>query len=459
MFKKFVQLLKSAPYPEQLQDPALIDKTYKYWRIRTFYSIYIGYAFFYFTRKSFTFAMPLISDELGFSMAELGILGTTLYITYGVSKFFSGILSDVSNPRYFMSVGLILTGICNILFGLSASLYTFVIIWGFNGLFQGSGWPPCTKQLTYWFSQKERGVWWSLKSTSHNLGGALIPIIVAMVAAYSNWRWAMVVPGVISIICGLWLMNRLRDVPQSLGLPPVEAYKGEEKQAPSVHKAPQLPVRQIVLHEVLQNKSVWILALSYFFVYVVRTAVNDWGVLYLVKYKDYSMLSAASSIAWFEIGGFFGIIIAGWASDKLFNGRRIPYMMYSSLCLVITTTIFWLLPSTLPILDYVIMSCIGFFVFGPQLLVGLAAAEYVDKRAACTANGFAGGFAYVGAAFTGYPLGKIIDTWGWNGFFSVLFISSLATLLILLILMFQRRQKKTFSPLLSYTPASNSRSS
>ena len=65
MFKKFVQLLKSAPYPEQLQDPALIDKTYKYWRIRTFYSIYIGYAFFYFTRKSFTFAMPLISDELG----------------------------------------------------------------------------------------------------------------------------------------------------------------------------------------------------------------------------------------------------------------------------------------------------------------------------------------------------------------------------------------------------------
>ena len=73
-------------------------------------------------------------------MAELGILGTTLYITYGVSKFFSGILSDVSNPRYFMSVGLILTGICNILFGLSASLYTFVIIWGFRPLvFCGRG--------------------------------------------------------------------------------------------------------------------------------------------------------------------------------------------------------------------------------------------------------------------------------------------------------------------------------
>ena len=32
-----------------------IKAKYKYWRIRIFYSIYVGYALFYFTRKSFTF--------------------------------------------------------------------------------------------------------------------------------------------------------------------------------------------------------------------------------------------------------------------------------------------------------------------------------------------------------------------------------------------------------------------
>ena len=78
------------------------------------------------------------------------------------------------------------------------------------------------------------------------------------------------------------------------------------------------------------------------------------------------------------------------------------------------------------------MFLIGFFIFGPQMLVGLAAAEFVDKKAACTANGFAGAFAYIGAVIAGYPLGIILDIWSWYGFFVVIFISSIMLITILL---------------------------
>merc|ERR1712216_32458 len=101
---------------------ALVKKQYKYWRIRIIYSLYIGYVFFYFSRKSFTFLMPNIKSDLNLTNAELGFLGSILYITYGFSKFFSGILADKSSPRAFMSIGLIFTGICNIFFGMSSSL-------------------------------------------------------------------------------------------------------------------------------------------------------------------------------------------------------------------------------------------------------------------------------------------------------------------------------------------------
>ena len=184
-------------------------KKYSYWRMRIFLSIYLGYATFYFTRKSFTFAMPAMIDDLGYSKADLGILASILYISYGISKFISGILSDRTNPRYFMAIGLILTGVANIAFGNASSLLLFALFWGFNGFFQGWGFPPCTKQLTYWFSKSERGFWWSLLSTANNVGGALIPILSIYILKMLDWRWAMHVPGIISMVIGIFLLFSL----------------------------------------------------------------------------------------------------------------------------------------------------------------------------------------------------------------------------------------------------------
>ncbi len=430
-FSMLMDLFKPAPFAPELTDPEEIKHQYAYWRKRIFYSIYFGYVVFYLTRKSFTFVIPHLLD-LGYTMADVGLLGTLLYITYGASKFVSGIFADRANPRYVMSIGLILTGITNIFFGFSSSLILFAVFWGLNGWFQGWGWPPCTKQLTFWFSKSERGKWWSLKSTSHNVGGAIAPLLVAYCCTLLDWRWGMIVPGCIALVVGLCLLERLRDVPQSLGLPPVEKFRGEPEDPAGVRDGQVLSSKDILFKHVLNNKAVWILSLSYFFVYVVRTGLNDWATVYLMKQKDYTLISAAASVTWFEVGGFLGILASGWASDYFFQGRRVPFMIFCALGLLIAIALFWAVPPGYVFVDMLLMWVLGFLIFGPQLLVGLAAAEFVDKKAACTANGFAGCFAYIGAAATGYPLGKIIDIWHWQGFFVSLFVCSGAIFFVLL---------------------------
>ena len=180
-----------------------INKNYQYWRVHILISMYLGYAIFYFTRKSFNYAMPALIEDLGLTKGDIGIIGTIFYLTYGCSKFISGIVSDNSNPRYFMGVGLIITGVINIIFGFSSSLGVFVGLWVCNAFFQGWGWPLCSKLLTTWYSQSERGLWWSIWNTSHNIGGALIPILVGFVTLYYGWRMGMIVPGVIGVFVGL----------------------------------------------------------------------------------------------------------------------------------------------------------------------------------------------------------------------------------------------------------------
>lgn len=443
VFNKLFFFLQPSPYLPEMTDPEKVQSEYRYWRIRTFYSIYLGYALFYFTRKSFTFAMPAMITELGMSKADLGFLGTILYVSYGLSKFGSGILSDKANPRYVMGIGLILTGLCNLFFGMSSSLLFFAIFWGLNGVFQGWGWPSCTKLLMHWYSRSERGRWWSLHSTSHNLGGALIPLIAAFAATHWGWRAALWVPAVICMVAGLWLIRQLRDVPQTMGLPCVEKFRGEPITEASIAEAaaPELSVRQILFTHILNNPYVWVLSLSYFFVYIVRTAVNDWGVLYLVQAKGYSNIAAAGAVSWFEVGGFLGTLSIGWASDAIFRGHRVPAMLACAAGLLVICGVYWQYPGQALWIDSLWMAAVGFLIFGPQLLVGIAAAEYVDKKASCTANGFAGCFAYIGAASTGYPLGKIIDVWGWEGFFLTLMICTAAVFVVLLPLARSHRPK------------------
>lgn len=428
--------LKPAKPAQEIQDETVVKKEYRYWRIRIFYAMFIGYVFYYFTRKSFTFAMPALMQDLGFDKAQLGILGSMLYITYGISKFASGVMSDQSNPRFFMAIGLIITGLTNIFFGFSSSLLMFAVFWGINGWFQGWGWPPCARLLTHWYSQSERGTWWSVWSTSHNVGGFLIPILAAFCAQWWGWRAAMFIPGTLCILMGFLLINRLRDTPQSLGLPAIEKFRNDypsslkKEDLPAEEK--ELTTKQILFDYVLKNKWMWFLALASFFVYIVRMAINDWSALYLIETKQYSIIKANACVSLFDIGGLFGMLAAGWLSDKLCKGKRGPMNVLFSLGMFFAIVAFWMLPNAGAILASTLLFTIGFFLFGPQMLIGLTAAELAHKKAAGTASGFAGWFAYFGAASAGYPLGKVAQVYGWEGFFLILAIGSLITVLLFL---------------------------
>lgn len=427
-------LFKPAPHIEEIKNSETVKRLYHYWRIRIFYSMFVGYAFYYFTRKSFTFAMPSMIAELGYDKSELGILASILSLAYGISKFTSGVFADRSNPRYFMALGLILTGVLNIFFGLSSSLLFFAIFWGLNGWCQGFGWPPCARYLTHWYSQSERGRWWALWNTSHNTGAALIPLVATFCAQAWGWRYAMYVPGFMCVGIGLWLINRLRDTPQSLGLPQIEKYRNDysDKRQLEASSEQELSAKEILFTYVLSNKFIWLLGIANFFVYFIRTAVNDWSVLFLMESKQYTQLGAGGCVCWFEIGGFCGSLAAGWASDYLFGGKRGPINVIFSLLILGSLLVFPIIPQGFAYLDILTIFSIGFFIFGPQMLVGVAAAELSHKKAAATASGFTGLFGYVGAAVAGYPLGKIAQEWGWEGFFTTTLACGIACFILLL---------------------------
>lgn len=415
-----------------------LDKKYNAWRIRIFYSIFTGYASFYLTRNSFIYVAPVMREALGFSLEQLGIIMSVFPLAYGFSKLVAGILSDRMSTRTFMAFGLAATGVINILFGFQTSLYAFIALWLANGFFQAAGAPPCAKLLTQWYSRSERGTWWGFWNTSHNTGGFIIPLLAGYCARAFGWQYGMVVPGIVSIIMGIFLFNRLRDSPEAVGLPPIDEYRndvapGDKLSASKLKEEENLSPRQKLFKHVLSNPYVWLLAFSYFFIYFVRQGVSSWAHIFLLDYKGVAdAQEAAFRVSGMEIGGLMGSLVSGWASDKMMRGRRIPVIVLWLVGVMASVTGLWFVPVAWRYVNWLAVFSIGFFVYGPQMLVGLAGAEIVDKSAVSSTIGLLGWIAYLGAAVSGYPLTKIVTKLGWKAYFgSLVGFASIAICLLL----------------------------
>ncbi|AMG68127.1 TPA: MFS transporter family glucose-6-phosphate receptor UhpC [Providencia stuartii] len=431
--------IKTLPDQPPITDKQEIDRLYRYWRIHIMIALYAGYATYYFTRKSFNYVMPEMIKDLGISIADVGILTTAFYLVYGFSRFASGIMSDASNPRFFMGVGLIITGFINIFFGMSSSLWLFTFFWVLNAFFQGWGWPPCSKSLTSWYSRNERGLWWSICNTSHNVGGAIIPLLAGGLAVHYGWRYGMYIPGIIAIIVGLFVCLRLRDKPSTMGLPTVGHWRNDELELQQEASSRKLKLWPILVQYIFTNKYVWLLAVSYILVYIVRIGLNDWTNLYLVEEYGYDLIKANSALSFLEVGGFIGTLVAGWGSDFFFKGNRTPMNIIFMVGIGVVAAFLWLFPEMGYMLISVCFFFVGFFIFGPQMLIGMAAAEASHKDSAGAATGFVGLFGYLGAALSGYPLAKVIETAGWNGFFITMIIATLLSAVLLLPLLVKKK--------------------
>ena len=461
--RKIIDFFSSPPEIPVTMDKQTIDKVYPKMRLQIFVSCFIAYIVFYLCRKNISVALPAIGIALHYSNTQLGIIGSTLYATYSIGKFTNGILADRANIRKFLPTALLISAFANFAFIISALLiapgkitffglpsasillWTLAFFWGCNGWVQSMGFPPIAKSFTFWFSNKERGRKWTLWSTSHQIGTFLSVIISGYLIEHFGWKSAFYAPALLAFLVSLILFKSLRDNPKTLGLPDIEEYREPEvaKQVEATCECVEEykeTYGQIFKKHILFNKNLWLLAISFIFVYFTLMGTLDWLIKYFVEVKHNSLELATMKLSCLPLFGSLGTISAGYISDKVFKSRRAPvniiYLAGVALAILtlqfnvsdtnfIDTFIISLtghpLTSIIPlggreILDFVCLGTIGFCSYGPQVLIGgLCAVEASSKKVAAAATGFVGSFGYIGSILSGAGTGMIIDKFGWSG--------------------------------------------
>ena len=424
------------PAPEVPRLPAeRVDSEYRRLRRQVFLGIFTGYAAYYLVRNTLALAIPdLLREYPQYSKAMLGTAVTGLSIAYGASKFLMGSVSDRSNPKYFLPLGLLLSAAIIFVSGTVKVIYTslalVVALQTLNGWVQGMGWPPCGKSMVHWWSTKERGLTVATWNVAHNVGGALVANFALIgVTFFNDWGAKFYFNAVIAAAIAVLVFFLLRDTPQSCGLPPVEEYKNDYPPDYSADHERVFGFREIFFGHVLNNRYLWAIAVANAFVYFVRYGVVNWIPTYLETAKGFSFRQSSTAWALYEYAAIPGTIACGFISDRYFRGRRAPANILFMTLTLGAVVAYWLNLRGPLWIDYVALVAIGFLIYGPIMIIGLHALDLVPKKAAGTAAGFTGFFGYVfGSAIAGTGVGWIADRWGWNGVFVTMVACCLLTI-------------------------------
>ena len=461
------------PVAKPLLPKEKIDSEYKKMRLKVFLGAFMGYAAYYLVRKNLALAMPgmikpVAEGGLGYTKFELGIALSALSIAYAFSKFIMGSLSDRSDARKFLVIGLILSSVLMMSVGIFsfatssvAIIFTFMLIIGW---LSGMGWPPCGRIMVHWFSQNERSFKMGVWNTSHTMGGGLLGNFAAVgtvfigglflvdigggVIVNQSWRAVFVFPSVIALLIAFFCWWALRDTPQACGLPPIDKYRNDLTAKKEISTETKIPISKLFIDYIFKNKVLWMIAIANAFVYLVRYGIGDWSPTYCQEAGLLNSEQSQMAFALHNYAGVPGTILCGLISAKLFKGRCAPANVIYMVLVLFSVILYWKaapiasylsdifatnLVDTRVTVVYSALIAIGFFIYGPVALIGVQAVNLVPKNAAGTAAGFVGLFGYLigDAILSKVLIGAVASnkSLGWNATFWIFIIASILAII------------------------------
>ncbi len=369
-----------------------------------FLSVTFGYGFYYVCRLTLSVVKKPIVDAGLLDAAELGVIGSTLFFAYAIGKLVNGILADRVNVRVFMATGLFVSACANVLLGFSATFWAFVLLWGLSGWFQSFGAACSVVSITGWCDSRQRGSFYGMWSTSHNIGEAFTFIATAVIVASFGWRWGFWAAGASCIVASALIWRFLCEHPSVYGLPTGAQLSG---QADREGLTGTLNAMQWA---VIKNPVIWVLAGASAFFYVTRYAITSWGIFFLEVEKGYTTLEAGSLLSVSAVAGVLGTFFSGILSDKFFGGRRnIPALLFGILY-TLSTTMFVFGPAD-ALLDTLSMVLFGLALGALLVYVGgLMAVDLCSKEVSGTVLGVIGVASYMGAGIQDIISGLLIES-------------------------------------------------
>uniref|UniRef100_A0A3P8YTL9 Glucose-6-phosphate exchanger SLC37A2 n=1 Tax=Esox lucius TaxID=8010 RepID=A0A3P8YTL9_ESOLU len=419
-----------------------------------------------------TFSVIMFSADQDNYQTLFGAVDNSFLVAYAIGMFISGIFGERVPLRYYLTTGMLLSGVFTCLFGLGFywnihSIWYYAFVQAMNGLVQTTGWPAVVACVGNWFGKGKRGfimgVW-----NSHTSVGNILGSLIAGLFVSSAWGMSFIVPGVIiastGVLCFFFLVERPEDVGCS---PPqhhvsttkkhlrtamlVALYQQEDDekepllqnsssneeifsspdQYNSISSEPDLEQTQAISFcGALRIPGVVEFSLCLLFAKLVSYTFLYWLPLYISNVAHFDPKAAGDMSTLFDVGGIVGGIVAGLVSDQI-GGRAF------TCCVMLIVAAPMVSIAGLCLCPVGMLLVCGALVNGPYALITTAVSADLgtheslkgNSRALSTVTAIIDGTGSIGAAL-GPLLAGLISPTGWNNVFFMLITADILACLV-----------------------------
>jgi len=296
----------------------------------------------YIDRATLAVGNPLIREELGLSVADMGLLLSAFLWAYAFSQLPAGALVDRLGPRRMLTMSLGLWSLAQLLGGLVRSFGEFFAARVLLGIGEAPQFPTSARVVRDWFHERERGLATGIWNCSSTLGTAVSAPLLTFLMLSFGWRWMFGIMGVAGLIVAAAFYIVHRD-PGEADLQPEERRHLTDEDVDAA--APQQrPVTWADWKRLFRFRTTWGMIFGFFGTIYVLWIYGAWLPGYLEMERHISIARTGWLAAIPFLFGVVGSILGGRVCDMLvqrglspINSRKVP--MATSLLLTALFTV------------------------------------------------------------------------------------------------------------------------
>jgi OPA family glycerol-3-phosphate transporter-like MFS transporter len=373
---------------------------------------WFAYISAYFGRVNLSIALPYLHDNYGYSNASLGIIASGFFVAYASGQLINGFLGDYFNPRFFISLGLALAGLSNILFGLSRHLAFLFLFWTLNGYVQSMLWGPLVRVVSESTPVKYLSRAMLFFSSSTIFGYFFSYTLVGRISLVLGWKMAFFIPGVILILSAvIWFVSYRQPAVRQSAVRRTEKVPGRE-----VSDADRLGKGSLSrLVGFFIRTRLWVAALACMMEGSLKEGLTLWGPTFFSAFQKLSLDKALFLMSLVPLMNCAGLVAGDIVYRRFGHQEKHTVIFFMAVALAFAVLLRAVANVSFILMDIAFFGLLAAIFAANNILTAFMPLNFQKERRVSTAAGSLDCAVYIGAAVSGPLAGLLADRSGWTG--------------------------------------------
>lgn len=372
---------------------------------RLFWLCAVTFVIALFGRLSYSSVMVALIADGSMDKRQAGLIGTALFIVYGVCQIFSGLIGDKISPKKMIFAGLMGSGLLNLLMSMTGQYAVMLALWSLNGVFQSMLWSPVARIFAEQMPPDERKKACSNVAATYPLATVLTYMLASVMLSVWNWCSVFVISSVMMLAAGVYWLHRMTWFEHQI------AEHGEIETIPV--RSQDRKNREGVLHLMLVS-GIFLAVFAAMTHGMLRDGIQTWlPSLMTDNFYFGTSVSVALDII-VPLFNILGVVLSKAIAKRWIDNELKGAAGFFAVTIVALTLLGFVCDSS-AVASLVLLTVASTCMVGANImLINLIPVHFGVIGRSSSVTGIMNCSAYIGSALSSFGIGSVAQSFGWT---------------------------------------------